>query len=388
MKTVRHNNVPIVKAGTWQGIKGETVITLDHLAAMVESFPVWGRPCAFISHTDQRFARYARQNGEPAFGQFTNPRIFNGTLVADWVDVPERAYELARVAWPKRSAEIDFNKRDPATGKTYSAVLTGVALQSVEPAVTGLDDVAEMYATALAASPGTDPEVVGGFGDILEGGPVHAHPGETVHTGADVGSDSHSRSTEALMPLSPEEQAAIAASVTQAVLAALPAVVSAQLAATPPAVPVAPPAPVVADATQVAAQLAAALPAGYKLVTEQALADKDAALVAAQESAQLAAGKIAEQERTAFLAEGRAAGKITAENEPAWTSSYDQAPEVARVLLGAAAPAVPMAGASGLPPASAGGATVSTVDAADLAAHEAHRNYAARLGGYQLSKGA
>lgn len=181
--------VELTKVGKWDSTLGPVEVTGEDIAAMVEaeadrvSDPVPTKP----GHFDPRF------DGDPALGWVRNLRVnaAGDTLIGDIADVPESLAPLIRDGYRRRSVEFDRNVK-AKNGKTYRAILTGLALLGAKrPAVSGLADLPTVYAsghepTAAAVvaddthgvphavpaggDPGTNPARLSGDNDEVEGG--------------------------------------------------------------------------------------------------------------------------------------------------------------------------------------------------------------------------
>ncbi|KWW97408.1 hypothetical protein LI90_4380 (plasmid) [Carbonactinospora thermoautotrophica] len=150
MGTATIRGVELVRVGTWHASTGVTQITREDLEAIVTAYgdPEVDRAPIKLGHVDQRF-----NDGEPALGWVENLRLSDDgrTLVGDLVGMPARLAEIAPTAYRRRSVEIAWGVRTPS-GRTYRAVLTGLALLGVSrPAVKGLADVLALYRSAPRA---------------------------------------------------------------------------------------------------------------------------------------------------------------------------------------------------------------------------------------------
>lgn len=163
--------VPLVKVGNWPAVTGPASITAEKIRSMVAASQQswWDGAPVKPGHFDKRFK--AARDGDPALGWAQNLRIETDSdggevLVGDYVDVPSKAVHLLKSAYKNRSIEWREDEVGP-DGKTYPAVLTGVAvLGATPPGVTGLgriealDDVLELFAAGSADS-GTHRAFVG-----------------------------------------------------------------------------------------------------------------------------------------------------------------------------------------------------------------------------------
>jgi hypothetical protein len=144
-------NVELVASGSWLAAAGDGTLTEDDLDAMVAAAadPEVDAAPLRIGHTDARF------DGEPSLGWVENVRREGTKLLGDLVGVPAKLAEVIPAAYRRRSVEMLGSADTPVTtasGKTYSRVLSGLALLGVQrPAVKGLADVLALYADANAA---------------------------------------------------------------------------------------------------------------------------------------------------------------------------------------------------------------------------------------------
>lgn len=175
MTTVNYPDVPLVKAGTWAAGTGDTLITVDDLAAMEQAYrdQLVDRPVIKIGHDETNVFNAALGDGAPAYGWLGRVGVGDGsaarpdpnTLYADYVGMPSKLAEVAPSAFRRRSVEIAWGVKTAAS-KTYRAVLTGVALLGVQPpAVKGLADVVALYSAAAAVVETSEVTVV----EVAEG---------------------------------------------------------------------------------------------------------------------------------------------------------------------------------------------------------------------------
>jgi len=157
--TVR--GVELVAIGTWNASTGTTRITQAELRAMVDASvnPQYDAPPLKVGHDDDRFQDAAgnppsTRDGEPAYGWVENLRVSDDgrTLLGDLVGVPQMLADVMDTALRRRSVELV--RHDRVGGKTYAAVLTGLALLGVQaPAVKGLADLRALFADQLTQPP-------------------------------------------------------------------------------------------------------------------------------------------------------------------------------------------------------------------------------------------
>lgn len=143
-------NVELVKVGTWNGAKGKANVTREHLADAVRAYsdPEIDRPVIKIGH----FGGLALGDSAPAAGWVENPRLSadGNTLIGDLARMPRKLAEIVTDAYRRRSVEMSLGVTTPS-GNKYAAALTGLALLGAQaPAVKGLSDVLDLYASEFA----------------------------------------------------------------------------------------------------------------------------------------------------------------------------------------------------------------------------------------------
>lgn len=157
IQTVDFNSVPICKIGEWDGLTGKAVITRELCDSVIAA--------AGDNEVDQARLKIghissmntALGDGAPAFGWIERPRMDEDgvTLRGDIKGVPKKLANLVGTAYKKVSVELRKGVRTPS-GKQYPHVLSGLALLGASaPAVKGLDDLADLYASE---APGGGPE--------------------------------------------------------------------------------------------------------------------------------------------------------------------------------------------------------------------------------------
>lgn len=171
MRTSTIKGVELVSVGTWAASTGVTQITRDDLEAMLAA-----HADGFVDKGPVKLGHASPLNdalgdGSPAYGWVVPTGIRKNaqgkdTLVGDLVGMPSQLAAIAPTAYRRRSVEIAWDVKTPA-GKTYRAVLTGVALLGADaPAVKGLADVLALYTAAPADAGRADVlEVVDGLED-------------------------------------------------------------------------------------------------------------------------------------------------------------------------------------------------------------------------------
>jgi hypothetical protein len=134
--------VEIFAVGTWNGDE----YTHKDLDDMVQAFKDTSqtiKPPLKLGHDDNQ--TILQQSGLPAAGWISNLYVKGGKLLADFIDIPNKVYDLLeKGAYKKVSAEIWWNAS--FNGRTYPKFLSGVALLGSEiPAVITLTDILGMY---------------------------------------------------------------------------------------------------------------------------------------------------------------------------------------------------------------------------------------------------
>lgn len=153
--------VELARVGTWAASTGPTALTAEMFESIVDAFNSgnFNLPVIKIGHLDPRFEN-PDWDGDPAYGQIANVRFSDargGTLIGDYVNVPEELAEKLESAYPHRSAEIDFDlellDENGEVTDSYPAVLSGLALLgSARPAVDGLAAVHAKFTAKLTGS--------------------------------------------------------------------------------------------------------------------------------------------------------------------------------------------------------------------------------------------
>lgn len=149
VQTIDIDNVPICRIGEWSGLNGKATINQEVfdsvIAASQDSEIDQGR--LKIGHIST--LNTALGDGAPAFGWIERPRMDPDgvTLRGDIKSVPKKLAGLVGKAYKQVSVELRRNVETPS-GKKYPAVLSGLALLGASaPAVKGLDDLADLYAS-------------------------------------------------------------------------------------------------------------------------------------------------------------------------------------------------------------------------------------------------
>jgi phage I-like protein len=142
LQTCDIKDVEIFSAGTWNG---DTYTTSD-LEQMVNAFRETKqkiKPYLKLGHESKQ--HLANSDEMPAVGWIENLKCKGKKLMADFVKVPQKIYELIKSgAYRRVSSEIFWNPT--FDGKKYPHVLKGVAiLGGATPAVQNLNDILSLY---------------------------------------------------------------------------------------------------------------------------------------------------------------------------------------------------------------------------------------------------
>lgn len=137
------NGVEIFSAGTWNGDE----YTEKDLDAMVEAFnntQTRIRPALKLGHTDDQ--TLIQKDGLPAAGFIGKLYRKGQKLIADFVDIPKKVFDLIQnKAYTRVSSEIYWGI-DIGNGEVYDKLLSGVALLGSDiPAVSSLSDILSLY---------------------------------------------------------------------------------------------------------------------------------------------------------------------------------------------------------------------------------------------------
>jgi hypothetical protein len=148
LQTVDIPGVEIFCEGSWNGDK----YTGSDLQAMIEAFGNVGfEPTVKAGHADGQESldekEYRKIFGAPALGYVHRIYRQGHKLLADLKQVPRRFANLIKTGTYKRiSAEIYWNYKDEANGKTFPRVLKSVAFLGAEiPALTNLKAIEALF---------------------------------------------------------------------------------------------------------------------------------------------------------------------------------------------------------------------------------------------------
>lgn len=141
-ETHKIQGVEIFSVGKWNGDE----YTREHLIEMVQAFEETKsgvRPYVKLGHDSKQ--SLLQEDGLPAAGWVEKIYIKGDKLVADFVDIPRKVYDLIKSkAYRKVSSEIFWNIT--IGEKTYKKMLCAVALLGADtPGVMNLSDILAMY---------------------------------------------------------------------------------------------------------------------------------------------------------------------------------------------------------------------------------------------------
>lgn len=134
--------VEIFSTGLWNG-KQITNETLDLIADAFAQTKSVIKPHLKLGHDEDQ--KLLQSDGLPAAGWVENVRKVGSKLVADFVDIPKKVYQLIKNnAYRKVSCEI-YNNIE-IDGRQYPKLLGAVALLGADmPGVLNLNDILSMY---------------------------------------------------------------------------------------------------------------------------------------------------------------------------------------------------------------------------------------------------
>ncbi|MGL3805854.1 phage protease [Paeniglutamicibacter sp. R2-26] len=158
-------NVELCKVGRHFSALGPVDITLSDLTGAIaaQADPEVDAGAIKLGHT----GGLALGDSAPAIGWVENLRLSadKSTLIGDLANVPYKLASIIPTAYRRRSVEMKRNYTTPS-GKTYPAALTGLALLgAAAPAVKGLADILEVFASAADRSPDLVVELSGEITD-------------------------------------------------------------------------------------------------------------------------------------------------------------------------------------------------------------------------------
>ena len=165
--------VELVAVGDWSGVKGKGKVDAEDIVDMIAA-----ANDPMIDASPLKFGHFSSLgDGEPAPGWVENIRANeDGTkAVGDFVNVPPKLVPLIRDGFRRRSVELKHNVAGTG-GRIYKSSLKALALLGVAPpAVKGLNELAETYASELD---GEDVDAIYlGEADLECDTPKVPHPG-------------------------------------------------------------------------------------------------------------------------------------------------------------------------------------------------------------------
>ncbi len=138
-------NVEIMSVGTWNG----TPITEALLQECCEAFEKtkgYAKPILKLGHNDEQVL--LAKDGLPAAGAVSAMYIKGKKLLADFVDVPAKIYDLIQKK-AYRKVSVELYKGLTLEGQQFPAWIGAVALLGADlPAMTSLNDILQMYSLA------------------------------------------------------------------------------------------------------------------------------------------------------------------------------------------------------------------------------------------------
>lgn len=141
-KTHNISGVEVFSVGTWNG----QTFTEQDLDKMVESFKTTSdtvRPFLKLGHDDEQ--KLLQKEGLPAAGWVGNLYRKGGKLIADFVDIPKKIYELIEKK-AYRKVSIELFKNVEILDKKFDFLISGVALLGAEtPGVLNLNDILAQF---------------------------------------------------------------------------------------------------------------------------------------------------------------------------------------------------------------------------------------------------
>ncbi|UGL61892.1 scaffolding protein [Arthrobacter phage EastWest] len=146
--TTTFKGVELTKVGDWLSGLGEARVTEQHLVDAVNA-----AKDTQVDHAPIKIGHEGRLelgDAQPAAGWVENIRLSadKQTLIGDLAHIPSKIAEIIPRAFRRRSVEMALNTRTPS-GKRYAATLTALSLLGAKaPAVKGLNDIAELYASS------------------------------------------------------------------------------------------------------------------------------------------------------------------------------------------------------------------------------------------------
>lgn len=165
LATATIKGVELCKVGRHHSALGPVDITLSDLTGAIaaQTDPEVEAGAIKLGHT----GGLALGDSAPAIGWVENLRLSQdkSTLIGDLANVPYKLASIIPTAYRRRSVEMKRNYTTPS-GKTYPAALTGLALLgAAAPAVKGLADILDVFASATDREPDLVVELSGEITD-------------------------------------------------------------------------------------------------------------------------------------------------------------------------------------------------------------------------------
>jgi hypothetical protein len=138
--------IEIFAEGTWNGNK-ITKETLNNIVSAFNATKNFIKPVLKLGHNDEQ--QLLKNDGLPAAGWVSNVYIRGKKLVADFVDIPDKIYELIKKK-AYRKVSVEIFRGYSFEGNSYPDLLGAVALLGADtPAVMTLSDILGQYKNAL-----------------------------------------------------------------------------------------------------------------------------------------------------------------------------------------------------------------------------------------------
>lgn len=142
--------VEVFAAGNWNG-DDYSVQDLDEMVRAFTENQLTLKPSLKLGHSSDQ--KLLQKDGYPSAGWVSRLYRSGSKLIADFVDIPNKVYELiSRKAYRKVSSEIYWNI--DVNGKKYKRLLSAVAFLGEDmPAVGCLDDILSLYGLRKVDNP-------------------------------------------------------------------------------------------------------------------------------------------------------------------------------------------------------------------------------------------
>ena len=344
--TTTFKGVELVKVGNWLSGLGRAKVTQEHLEGAVAAYhdKLVDRGPIKIGHE----GALALGDAHPAAGWVENLRLSEDkqTLLGDLAHIPSKIAQIIPRAYRRRSVEMSLGVTTPA-GKRYAARLDALSLLGAKaPAVKGLEDIAELYASSGEST--AEQQMSLSFDDTADVPQGEPDNGESEHVEPNNERTADVAFTEAL-----KTKLGLAADATdEQVTAALEAATITPAAAAPadgtqapaaPAAPAAAPAAPAAPAAAPAAAAPAAAPAAPADGTAQLSGDGTVRVSAVQFSEmntalQTLTQRENERQRRDVITLALSEGRISPNEQAAWEKSLTDNFEGTKALLSSLQP--------------------------------------------------